>query len=314
MNSLLDTAAATEAHGSPIDRSGSGSGSCSGSLTIVIPACNEAASLAQLVPELRELHPEARILVIDDGSDDTTASVARKAGAEVISHPYNKGNGASVKTGVRAARSDIIVLMDADSQHDPKEVASLLSRLSEGYDMVVGARSWSGQANLSRGLANTLYNRLASWMVGHQIQDLTSGFRAARRLNLMRFLHLLPNGFSYPATSTMAFFRAGYSVAYQPIVARSRQGSPSHIRPVHDGLRFLLIIFRIGTLYSPLKLFIPISLLFFLSGFGYYGYTFITAHRFTNMSGLLLVSSVTIFLIGLVSEQITSLLYRDEES
>jgi glycosyltransferase involved in cell wall biosynthesis len=277
-------------------------------VTIVIPARNEADSLDTLLPRLRQRYPGYQLLVIDDGSTDDTAQTAREQGAEVISHPYNLGNGAAVKTGARVALSDILVFLDGDGQHAPEDIHRLIDKLSEGYDMVIGARAWSSHANFGRGIANTVYNRLASWMVGHEVPDLTSGLRAARKDKFREFLYLLPNGFSYPTTSTMAFFRAGYKVAYVPIRAASRQGK-SHINIFKDGLRFLLIIFKVGTLYSPLKLFFPISLGFFSLGLSYYGYTFFTEGRFTNMSALLFITSILIFLIGLVSEQVTTLLY-----
>jgi glycosyltransferase involved in cell wall biosynthesis len=202
--------------------------------------------------------------------------------------------------------------MDADGQHDPACIPQLLAKLGEGYDMAVGARGRDGQANAGRGLANALYNRLATWMTGHRVLDLTSGFRAVRAERFREFLHLLPNGFSYPTTSTMAFFRSAYPVAYVPVPVARRVGTSSHIRPFKDGLRFLLIIFKIATLYSPVKLFAPTALAFFLTGLGYYIWTFFTEHRLTNMSMLLFSASVIVFLIGLVSEQITSLLYRRE--
>jgi len=220
------------------------------------------------------------------------------------------GNGAAIKRGARAASGDILVFMDADGQHDPQLIQRLLDKLGEGYDMVVGARGATGQANIGRGAANAFYNRLASWMTGHRVADLTSGFRAVRADRFREFLHLLPNGFSYPTTSTMAFFRSAYPVAYVSIPVARRIGTASHIRPLRDGLRFLLIIFKIATLYSPLKLFAPTALLFFMLGSGYYGYTFATEHRFTNMSALLFSAAVIVFLIGLISEQITNLTYR----
>ena len=219
------------------------------------------------------------------------------------------GNGAAIKRGARAATGDTIVFMDADGQHDPSLIDQLTRRLDEGFDMVVGARDGSGQANFHRGLANSLYNWLASRMTGHAILDLTSGFRAVRADKFREFLHLLPNGFSYPTTSTMAFFRSAYPVAYVPIPVAKRVGTNSHIRPLKDGIRFLLIIFKIATLYSPLKLFVPTSMVFFLLGLSYYAYTFFTEHRFTNMSMLLFSAAVIIFLIGLISEQITALVY-----
>jgi len=218
-------------------------------------------------------------------------------------------DGAAVKRGAREAKGDIIVFMDADGQHDPADIARLIAKVDEGFDMVVGARDWSGQAGIGRGIANTIYNWLASRMTGFKVADLTSGFRAARADKFREFLHLLPNGFSYPTTSTMAFFRSAYTVTYVPIKASLRIGK-SHIRPLRDGLRFLLIIFKIATLYSPLKLFVPASFAFFVLGLGYYLHTFVTIHRFTNMSMLLFSAAVIVFLIGLISEQITNLTYR----
>ena len=279
-------------------------------LSIVIPARNEAASLGPLLQTLKREFPAAQIIVSDDGSIDQSAEIAQAANVEIVRRPYSGGNGAAIKAGARAANRDLLLFMDADGQHQPQDVPKLLSKLSEGYDMVVGARTPGGQANWHRGLANAIYNRLASWMVGYKIQDLTSGFRVANRKKFMEFLHLLPNGFSYPTTSTMAFFRAGYTVAYSPINVQKRTlGTTSHVRLWRDGVRFFLIIFKIGTLYSPLKIFIPASAFFLLSGIMYYGYTFFTQHRFTNMSVLLFSAAVIIFLIGLVSEQITSLMY-----
>jgi glycosyltransferase involved in cell wall biosynthesis len=223
------------------------------------------------------------------------------------------GNGAAIKRGARAATGGILVFMDADGQHSAEHIARLLAKLDEGYDMVVGARDSDGQANFHRGLANAFYNTLASHMTGHRIDDLTSGFRAVRAERFREFLHLLPNGFSYPTTSTMAFFRSAYPVAYVPIPVAKRVGNGSHIRPFKDGIRFLLIIFKIATLYSPMKLFAPIAGAFFGIGLAYYAYTFFHMHRFTNMSTLLLSASVIVFLIGLISEQITNLTYRRDE-
>ncbi|HZX79758.1 MAG TPA: glycosyltransferase family 2 protein [Lysobacter sp.] len=277
-------------------------------LSVVLPAKNEEQGLARTLPALRAAYPDAEIIVSDDGSTDRTAEIARAHGARVVGAPYSMGNGAAIKRGARAAAGEVIVFMDADGQHDACHIQRLLAPLDEGYDMVVGARDAGGQASVGRGVANGFYNRLASWMTGHRIDDLTSGFRAVRADRFREFLHLLPNGFSYPTTSTMAFFRSAYPVAYVPVPVARRIGR-SHIRPLRDGVRFLLIIFKIATLYSPLKLFAPIALVPLALGLGYYGYTFVTAHRFTNMSALLLSASVIIFLIGLVSEQITSLVY-----
>lgn len=279
-------------------------------LSIVLPAKNESGGLRKTLPDLRAQYPKAEIIVVNDGSTDDTAKVAEALGALVVNHPYSKGNGAAIKSGTRAATGEILVFMDADGQHKPEDVAKLLARLEEGYDMVVGARGLASQAGAHRAAANSLYNILASWMVEQRVEDLTSGFRAVRAHLFKQFLYMLPNGFSYPTTITMSFFRAGYSVAYEPIIAPERIGK-SHIRLGRDGIRFFLIIFKIGTLYSPLKLFLPISLSFFMTGFGYYMYTLINYHRFTNMSALLLITAMLVFLIGLISEQISTLNYKE---
>ena len=279
-------------------------------ISIVLPAKNEAATIERVVSQLTKQYPEAEIIVVDDGSNDDTAKLASQAGASVISHRYSMGNGAAIKSGTRAATEDIIVFMDADGQHDPADIPKLLEKINEGYEMAVGARSSDGHASTGRGWANRFYNRLASYMTGQKVLDLTSGFRAVKASRFREFLYLLPNGFSYPTTSTMAFFRAGYPVAYVPITAADRVGQ-SHIAPLKDGLRFLLIIFKIGTLYSPLKLFVPVAAIHLLLGIGYYIYTYSTASRLSVATIFMLTAAVTIFLIGLVSEQITALMYKD---
>ncbi|MBW8312523.1 MAG: glycosyltransferase family 2 protein [Rhizobium sp.] len=279
-------------------------------VSVVLPAKNEAEGLRRTLPALKTVLPEAEVIVVDDGSTDDTGAAANEFGVRVLRSPYSMGNGAAIKRGARAAGGEIIIFMDADGQHDPFQIPVLIARLGEGYDMVVGSRDVAGQASIGRGLANRLYNRLASWMTGHRIEDLTSGFRVVRADRFREFLHLLPNGFSYPTTSTMAFFRSAYPVAYVRVRVDKRIGTASHIRPIKDGVRFLLIIFKIATLYSPLKLFLPAAGVFFATALGYYCYTYITAGRLTNMSTLLFSASVIIFLIGLVSEQITSLTYN----
>ena len=279
-------------------------------VSIVLPAKNESAAIGDTVKGIFEHCPDAEVIVVNDGSTDSTAAIAQGEGATVVSHPYSKGNGAAIKTGARAATGDVIVFMDGDGQHAPADITRLLARLDEGHDMAVGARQTGSQASIGRGLANGFYNKLASYMAGHRVEDLTSGYRAVRADKFREFLYLLPNGFSYPTTSTMAFFRAGYSVAYEPIHAAQRLGK-SHIKPLSDGMRFLLIIFKIGTLYSPLKLFAPVSALAFLMATLWYGYTLTFEGRFTNMSALLYTGSVMIFMMGLISEQITALMYKD---
>ncbi len=277
-------------------------------LSIVIPAKNEAKALPEFLPKLRALMPDAEIIVVDDGSTDETASVAEAAGVRVLKSPYSMGNGAAIKRGARAAGGDVLVFMDADGQHDPADIPRLLAKLDEGFDMVVGARDRTGQANVGRSLANRFYNRIASWMTDFQVLDLTSGFRVAKAQPFRQFLHLLPNGFSYPTTITMAFLRSAYPVAYVPINVARRIGR-SHLKPIRDGVRFLLIIFKIATLYSPLKLFVPAAFAFCLAGVSYYFYTYAMTGRLTNMGTLMLTAAVLVFLIGLVAEQITAMTY-----
>lgn len=277
-------------------------------ISVVIPAKNESVSIAELISGIHKHLPDSEIIVVDDGSDDDTGAVAGAAGARVLRHPESLGNGAAVKAGARVANGEILCFMDADGQHDPADIPAMLEKLESGYDMVVGARNRDSHASAGRLVANGFYSRFASLISGRTIPDLTSGFRVARADIFKRFLYLLPNGFSYPTTITMAFLRSGFSVGFVPIRARKREGK-SHIRPLRDGVRFLVIIFKVATLYAPLKVFIPASALFFFTGLGYYLYTYITMGRFTNMSLLVFSASVIIFLIGLIAEQITALTY-----
>lgn len=281
-------------------------------ISVIIPARDEAQALPDCLRGVLAAVPGCELIVVDDGSSDGTAVIAAELGACVISHPYPKGNGAAVKTGARAATGEILVFMDADGQHRPEDIPRLLAKLEEGFDMVVGARGMQDHAGAHRGFANAVFNWLATWMVNHHVDDLTSGFRVVRAEHFRRFIYLLPNSFSYPTTCTMSFFRAGFGVAYVPVSMPPRIGK-SHIRPFRDGIRFLLIILKIGTLYSPMKLFLPVSGAFFATGLGYYAYTFLVHHRLTNMSALLFITSVLVFLIGIVSEQITMLIYKESE-
>ncbi len=277
-------------------------------LSVIVPAKNEAATISDIVTAARSEFPDAEIIVVDDGSTDTTAAAAREAGAIIVSHPESLGNGAAVKAGARAATGEVLAFLDADGQHDPRDISKLMGKLDSGYQMVVGARDSESHANVGRFFANGIFNELASLLSGRRIFDLTSGFRVVRADLFRQFLYLLPNGFSYPTTITMAFLRSGYPVCFESISVAKRDGQ-SHIRPIRDGIRFLIIIFKIATLYAPLKIFLPISGLFFLTGMGWYAYTWATAGRFTNMSMLIISASVIVFLIGLISEQITALTY-----
>jgi len=281
-------------------------------ISVILPSRNEAESLEQLLPELRRYFPEEEIIVVNDGSTDNTMEICERNQVKVVSHVYSMGNGAAIKTGTRNAAGDILVFMDADGQHRPADIHRLLEKINDGFDMVVGARQMDTHASVPRRIANTIYNKLASWMTGYPIEDLTSGFRAARARHFRKFLYLLPNKFSYPTTSTMAFFRSGLPVGYVSIKASNRTGdSKSHIRLLHDGFRFLIIILKIGALFSPMRFFLPISALLFLAGLSYYGYTYINWGRLTNMSTIMFLSALFTFLIGIVSEQISALHYKD---
>jgi len=277
-------------------------------VSIVIPAYNEAAVIADVVASLFASAPWREIIVVDDGSTDQTSARARAAGATVVRHPYNKGNGAAVKSGIRTATGEYVMIVDGDGQHHGSDAIRLAARLGE-YDLVIGARSSATQATLARRLGNGALNWLASYLTEREIPDLTSGFRAARREHLREFLHLLPNGFSTPTTTTLAFIKAGYNVTFEPAEARKRVGT-SKIKLGRDGVRFLLIILRIVTLFSPLRVFLPISLAAFAVGAAYAVWTIISQSHVTNSSVLLIMLAVIVFLVGLVSEQISALRFE----
>lgn len=276
--------------------------------SVIVPAFNEGLSIRQLVSDLQTAASWHEILVVDDGSSDDTGAQAGAAGARVIRHPYNKGNGAAVKSGIRQASGTFVLIVDGDGQHRPADAVRLISQLSE-YDLVVGARSVATQATTSRRWGNSLLNRLASYLTERPIPDLTSGFRAARRDCLLEFLHLIPNGFSTPTTTTLAFLKAGYSVQFVPVEAAVRQGV-SKIRLGPDGAKFVLILLKLITIFSPLRIFVPVSLATFTLGAAYAVWTIATQSHVTNSSVLLILLSVVMFLIGLVSEQIASLRFE----
>jgi glycosyltransferase involved in cell wall biosynthesis len=275
-------------------------------ISIIIPVYNEAANLRPVVERIRSLGLlGAEIIVVDDGSTDGSAEVALDAGASVIRHPYNIGNGAAVKSGIRAARGRVLVLIDGDGQHKPEDIPKLLAAATD-YHMVVGARAKGSKLRFHRYAANVAYNLLASYVTRFKVKDLTSGFRVLSRRDALRFIDLLPNTFSYPTTLTLAFLRSGLTVNYVPIHSLYRAGQ-SKITLVTDGVRFFLIIAKIATLFSPFRVFLPVSAFFLLTGLGYYLYTYTAQHRFTNMGVFLLTTAVIIFMLGLVSEQIALL-------
>lgn len=278
-------------------------------LSVILPAYNEAGSIGALIHSIRAGYPEAEIIVIDDGSTDATAEEAAAAGASVYGHPYNIGNGAAIKSGIRVAQGDILVFMDADGQHDPDDIRKLIDYMPQ-FDMVVGARVKGSQASVGRSIGNRIYNWLGSYVSKFPIKDLTSGFRAVKAEVARSFLYLLPNTYSYPTTITLGVLRSGQSVKYVPIAANPRTRGASNIRLAQDGIRFFMIIVRICTLYSPMRVFLPVSFGLFLMGLIRYAYSYITEGRFTNMSAILFVNSMIIFMMSLISEQICQMRYE----
>ncbi len=279
--------------------------------SVIIPAKNEAEGIGKLIQDLltvKELGSKPEILVIDDGSEDKTGEAATEAGATVIRHPYSRGNGAAIKTGIRNAKGDFLIMMDADGQHIPSEIPHLIEELDENIDMVVGARKKESQSSIGRYLANQFYNKLASFLVEKPILDLTSGFRIVDRKKALSLVNLLPNYFSYPTTLCMSFFKLGYGVKFKYVKVKKNEGK-SHIKPIKDGLRFVTIIFKIIGLYSPLRVFLPTAFVFFFLGVARYVYTYFSDGTFTNMSAMLFSTSVMVFLMGLISEQISTLIY-----
>ena len=275
-------------------------------ISIILPVFNESQNLGILLDGLDSLKlPSAEVIVVDDGSTDGSGEIAERRGLRVIHHPYNIGNGAAVKSGIRAARGKLLVLMDGDGQHRPEEIPMLLAEANR-YHMVVGARAKGSRLRFHRYVANLIYNTFASYVTRFKVKDLTSGFRVLSRKDAMRFIDLLPNTFSYPSTLTLAFLRSGLAVKYVPIQSLYRSGQ-SKISLISDGIRFFLIITKVATLFSPLRVFLPVSASFFFAGIGYYLYTYITQNRFTNMAVFLLTTAVIIFMLGLVSEQIALL-------
>jgi glycosyltransferase involved in cell wall biosynthesis len=284
------------------------------SVSLVIPAHNESESIGSLLDKaievMKSLGRPWEIIVVDDGSSDQTLDSIKDKPVKIIAHPYNIGNGAAIKTGIRHACGEIILMMDGDSQHDPGDIPRLIEQIGP-YDMVIGARS-NGSQSTHRMVANQFYNLFASYVANFFIRDLTSGFRAIKASVMKRFTYLLPNTFSYPTTITLALLRAGHSLCYEPIVAAERK-SKSKIKLMRDGIRFLLIIFKIATFFSPLKIFLPFSLLFLAFGASNYAYTYVTTHRLTNMSVLCFIASFLFFLLGLISEQIAQLRFDRSE-
>lgn len=281
-------------------------------VSVILPVFNEAETIGDLVLKIKDLYPDYEVIVINDGSTDNSAELAKKAGAIVYSHPYNIGNGAAIKSGMRVASGDVLVFMDGDGQHDPADIAGLLKYMPD-YDMVVGARSIKNHASFGRALGNNLYNWLASYVAKFYIKDLTSGFRAIKSKIAKNFLNLIPNTYSYPTTLTLSVLRSGWAVKYVPIEIKARKTGKSSIKFYKDGVRFFMIITKICTLYSPLRIFLPVSFVIFMFGLSNSIYTLIVHKRFTNMSALLLLTSIIIFMMGLISEQICQMRHEGQE-
>ncbi|MBW2606232.1 MAG: glycosyltransferase family 2 protein [Deltaproteobacteria bacterium] len=281
-------------------------------VSIIIPAHDEAQAIGDLILIIRALYPGFEVIVINDGSTDDTAAIARNAGATVYSHPYNIGNGAAIKSGIRIASGKILVFMDGDGQHNPEDIEKLLKYFPE-FDMAVGARSKADHASLGRTFGNTAYNWLASYVTKFRVEDLTSGFRAVKADIAHNLLYLLPNTYSYPTTLTLSVLRKGRTVKYVSVKVKKRRSGKSGIIMFEDGVRFFMIIIKICTLYSPFRIFLPVSFITFLTGWFYYLYTFCMWGRFTNMSALLFTTSIVIFMMGLVSEQICQMRFERSE-
>ncbi len=281
-------------------------------ISIIIPAYNEAQNIGKVISDIRAIHPDLEIIVVDDGSSDGTGAVASDSGAMVYKHPYNIGNGAAIKSGIRIASGQIMVFMDADNQHDPADLKKLMEHIPE-FDMVVGARPKGDHASWVRALGNRIYNRLASYVSKFNVQDLTSGFRVVKADIAHNLLYLLPNTYSYPTTLTLGVLRTGRSIKYVPIRGQTRKMGKSEVKIVRDGVRFFMIIIKICTLYSPMRVFLPVSFVMFCTGLGYYFYTLVTSNRFTNMSALLFITSILVFMMGLISEQISQMRFERSE-
>lgn len=281
-------------------------------ISIIIPVYNEAAAIGIVVEKIKSLYPNFETIVVNDGSTDNTAEVAKQAGAIVYSHPYNIGNGAAIKSGIRIASGEVLVFIDGDGQHNPEDIGRMLEFFPD-YDMVVGARSKGDQVSLFRGLGNRILNHLAGYVSKFYVQDLTSGFRAIKTDIAYNLLYLLPNTYSYPTTMTLGVLRSGRSIKYIPINVQKRKTGASNIEVSRDGVRFFMIITKICALYSPFRIFLPLSVIIFCLGMTNYLFSYITSGRFTNMSLLLFTTSVIVFLMGLISEQITQLRFERSE-
>lgn len=281
-------------------------------VSIIIPVYNESETIKGVIEKIKEIDHDFEIIVINDGSTDKTGEILKELGVIVYNHPYNMGNGSSIKSGIRIASGDVLVFMDGDGQHNPEDIVKMIEHFPE-YDMVVGARSRKSQVSLFRGAGNRMLNWLAGYVAKFRVQDLTSGFRAVKAEIAHNLLYLLPNTYSYPTTMTLGVLRSGRSLKYLPIGVKKRQNGKSNISIFRDGVRFFMIITKICALYSPFRIFLPISFFIFLIGFFYYLYTYFTSGKFTNMSALLFTTAIIVFFMGIISEQISQMRFERSE-
>ena len=283
-------------------------------VSIIIPVYNEEEVIGSVLEGLREWRARAEIIVIDDASTDRSAEIAARAGVRVIRHRVNKGYGAALKTGIRAAVGDVIVMMDADGEHDTAQIQRLLDAMGDN-DMVVGARGKGSHAPLMRRPGKWILSQVANYLAQTNIPDLNSGFRAFRKDIARLFLHILPNGFSFSTTLTLALFKEGFNIAYVPIITTPRVGSPSTVNPLRDGINTLMLIIRIIALFDPIKVFLPTSLALFLVGVSYWigsGVFRYASHiepAFHIPTGALLVmlSAVIVFMFGILADQVSAI-------
>ena len=279
-----------------------------GPISVVIPAFNESATIRDVVEHVYRvcsaLGCAHEVIVVDDGSTDNTAELAEQAGATVLRQPYNKGYGASLKTGIRHATNGTIVILDADGQHDPEDIKKLLDTRGNA-EMVVGARKGTAGSPLWRKPGKMLIGWLANQLTGRKIPDLNSGFRAMDREVLMRFLAIMPNGFSSSTTSTIALLRGGYSVNYIPIEVKRRSGCSTVT--LADGLGTILLIFRLITLFAPLRICLPVSLVTAAIGCYYIVHGYLSTGTASIRGILALLASVLFFLFGLLIDQVSAI-------
>jgi len=275
-------------------------------VTIVLPAYNEAEALAKILGELKKKYKEAQVLVVDDGSTDRTAEVARKAGVTAVSHPYNKGYGAALKTGARAAKTEYVLYFDSDGQFFTDDINAVAAERNK-YDMVIGARP---KEFTMKDMGRRVMKAMASYLSGKKIPDINCGFRLIRRQRVLDFMSILPDGFSFTTTITLAMLQAGDSVKFQPVRVKPRESGKSGIKKMRHGLRFMLYILRMVMLFNPLKVFLPVSLALFAVGFPVFAYFLLFQAHVSQTSLMLILFSLMTFLFGLVADAISVLVRK----